>query len=118
MNLISKEQIERSKGDRAIIEATWKQVQKDFQLFDETINIPEESTDPYHQLFSQIQPIVDRMLNLDAGRFFPLLYAIDVNEVRVKQLVLGGGKSDPSIELTQLIIERELLKVVLRKHFS
>jgi len=101
-----------------LINATAAQVQKDFQLYGEEIIFVEGTSSPYDQLFDQVKPIIFRMLELDSTRFFSLLYAIDVEENKIKELLLGTKDSDVANELTHLILERELLKVLSRQIFS
>ena len=100
------------------IEATAQQIQKDFQLFGEEIYFLGKHSTAYEELYAQIVPIISRMLNLDSARFFALLCAIDVNEKKVKDLVFGDEEIDTVSELTHLILERELMKVVSRKIFA
>ncbi|MFT4755908.1 MAG: hypothetical protein ACI91R_000545 [Vicingaceae bacterium] len=94
------------------------QVQKDFQLYDEKIEFSGKSELAYDELSQQIEPIIFRMLELDSARFFSLLYAIDVEEEKVKELLFGQSETDVSKELTHLILERELLKVVSRQIYA
>jgi pyoverdine/dityrosine biosynthesis protein Dit1 len=101
-----------------IIKATAKQIIKDFKLFDEKIVFEGQAETAYQELFQQILPIIDRLINLDSSRFFSLLYAIDVEESKIKQLLFKGGDFDPAEEITHLIIRRELIKVIIRKHYS
>lgn len=101
-----------------LIQATANQIIKDFLWFDEDIHFSGNAETAYHELYEQIHPIVNRMLNLDASRFFALLYAIDVEESKVKDLLFGQHGMDASEEIARLIIHRELIKVILRKHFS
>jgi hypothetical protein len=72
----------------------------------------------YDELSQQIEPVIFRMLELDSARFFSLLYAIDVEEEKVKELLFGQSETDVSKELTHLILERELLKVVSRQIYA
>lgn len=106
------------RAQMSFVKATAEQIQKDFQLHGEEIKFDENDSTPYEALYDQIMPIISRMLNLDSSRFFALLYAIDVDEKRVKELVFGEDEIDTASELTHLILERELLKVVTRHLFS
>lgn len=119
MNLISQNKIKESKKDLAIVEETAKQLQKDFQLFEEKILFSGNHEMAYEELNQQIVPIIDRLLNLDSERFFSLLYAIDLDEKMVKQIIFEGDKNEnPAENISHLILERELLKVLTRRHFS
>ena len=118
MAIISSIDIIEYKGKQSVIKKVGLQVQKDFQLYDEKIEFSGQHETAYVELFEQIKPIIFRMLELDASRFFSLLYAIDVDERKVKELLFGHKESDVASEITHLILERELLKVVSRQIFS
>lgn len=100
------------------IKSTAAQVQKDFQLYDEEISFSGDAENAYNELYDQVLPIISRMLNLDSARFFSLLYAIDISEAKVKELLFGEEKQAVAEELAHLILERELLKVVSRHIYS
>ncbi|MDB4061724.1 hypothetical protein N9515_07295 [Vicingaceae bacterium] len=118
MAIISSSELLRYKNDQLIIDKVVSQIQKDFQLYDEKIEFSGNQDTAFEELFNQIKPIIFRMLELDSNRFFSLLYAIDIDEKKVRSLLLGDEEADVAIELTHLIFERELLKVVTRQLFS
>ncbi|MDA9783171.1 hypothetical protein N9B55_02035 [Vicingaceae bacterium] len=118
MAIISSSELLRYKNDQLIIDKVVSQIQKDFQLYDEKIEFSGNQDTAFEELFNQIKPIIFRMLELDSNRFFSLLYAIDIDEKKVRSLLLGDEEADVAIELTHLILERELLKVVTRQLFS
>lgn len=117
-NLLSQEQLQSAYRKVEIIRETAQQIIKDFSLFDEEISFSGQTETAYQELYEQIHPIIDRLLNLDSSRFFAMLYAIDVDEKRVKNLLFGEHNSSAVEEICKLIIERELIKVVYRKHWS
>jgi len=118
MAIISASELTLYKNNQLIVDQVALQTQKDFQLYDEKIEFTGNQDTAYEELFDQIKPIIFRMLELDSTRFFSLLYAIDVDEKKVRALLLGDEEVDVAIELTHLILERELLKVATRKLFS
>ena len=118
MAIISSSELLRYKNDQLIMDKVVSQIQKDFQLYDEKIEFSGNQDTAFEELFNQIKPIIFRMLELDSNRFFSLLYAIDIDEKKVRSLLLGDEEADVAIELTHLILERELLKVVTRQLFS
>lgn len=115
---ISQADLRKRKSNFDVVNKVALQVQKDFQLYDEKVNFSGNNETAYDELFEQIKPIIFRMLELDSARFFSLLYAIDVDERKVKNLLFGQKESDVANEITHLILERELLKVVSREIFS
>ncbi|MFT6166901.1 MAG: flavodoxin [Vicingaceae bacterium] len=118
MAIISSSELVTYKNDQLIVDKVALQIQKDFQLYDEKIEFSGKQETAYDELFNQIKPVIFRMLELDSARFFSLLYAIDVEEKKVRTLLLGNEEADVATELTHLILERELLKVVTRQLFS
>jgi hypothetical protein len=117
-NLLSQEQLQSAFRKVEIIRETAQQIIKDFSLFDEEITFSGQTETAYQELYNQIYPIIDRLLNLDSSRFFAMLYAIDVDEKKVRNLLFGEHNSSAAEEICKLIIERELIKVVYRKHWS
>ena len=118
MAIISASELTLYKNNQLIVDQVALQTQKDFQLYDEKIEFTGNQDTAYEELLDQIKPIIFRMLELDSTRFFSLLYAIDVDEKKVRALLLGDEEVDVAVELTHLILERELLKVATRKLFS
>lgn len=116
--LLSQEQLQSAYRKVEIIRETAQQIIKDFSLFDEEIVFSGQTETAYQELYEQIYPIIDRLLNLDSSRFFAMLYAIDVEEQKVKNLLFGEHDASAVEEICKLIIERELIKVVYRKHWS
>lgn len=115
---INQDDLLLQKSNFDVVNKVALQIQKDFQLYDEKINLSGASETAYDELFEQVKPIIFRMLELDASRFFSLLYAIDMDERKVKTILFGKKESDVAVEITHLILERELLKVISRQIFS
>lgn len=118
MVIIAREELERAKLQQDIILKVVAQIQKDFQWYNENIELPDKIDNPYNNLFQQVFPIISRMLNLDSVRFFALLYAIDISEAKVKDILFGTKEVDAGEEITHLILERELQKVLTRIAYS
>lgn len=115
---LSKLELNAYKTKFDLVKKVVLQVQKDFQLYDEKIEFSGNSESAYDELSQQIEPVMFRMLELNSARFFSLLYAIDVEEEKVKELLFGQSETDVSRELTHLILERELLKVASRHIYA
>ena len=101
-----------------LIQATADQLIKDFRLVDETITFSGKAETAYQELLDQVAPMVDRLINLDTERFFNLLYTVDLNEGKVKQLLFQDQAEPTAVAVSKYIIERELIKVLIRKHYS
>lgn len=101
-----------------LIKATAAQIQKDFALFDHDIKFSGIASTAYQELYDQITPIIDRFLEINSSNFFSLLYAIDVDERQLKHVLFSNEYEKPAEEISKMIIERELKKVIIRQHFK
>lgn len=99
-----------------IIQRTADQIVKDFEIFGENITFSGKPETAYEELADQIEPIVRKLLNNNDSRFVSLLYRIDVNDEKVKNVISGGESAVHQI--THLILEREFQKVVTKAYFS
>ena|SRR5690554_373526 len=118
MNIIPKSELEKYYQKVEIIRETARQIIKDFSLFDEEIIFSGNTETAYQELFNQIYPIINRLLNLDPSRFFSMLYTIDVDEKKIKSLLFDVHDKSAEKEICKLIIERELIKVLYRRQWS
>ncbi len=69
-------------------------------------------------LKGQLQPVISELLTKDPSKVLSVLYRIDVMEKNIKRAFLPEFKLKRSALLADLIIERELQKVVVRKIYS
>jgi hypothetical protein len=110
--------IEPYKNQKEILEKTAKQIIKDFALFGMKIELTEGLEWNYDALFSQLQPVIDRLMHQDYPRLLSLLYQIDlspatINKARIEQPDITETELIPA-----LIIYREFKKVVFRMYYS
>lgn len=111
--VIAKEYIE----DESIILETAQQIIKDFRLYEMEILFEGKTETPYQILFDQIKPWISDMVSTNLPGLFSLLYTIDVPDHWWKNV---RDESDPEIiagVFTDIIIKRELLKVLTRMKF-
>ncbi len=101
-----------------ILSDTARQVIKDFGMQGMEINFSGNTGNTYDELFSQILPHIDKLLKADPGKFYNLMYRIDISEVQIKKAVEQAADKSFSEVVTDLILKRELLKVVMRKNYS
>jgi len=109
--------IQLYKRDQELLDALLQQVNKDFQAIEDQVFEADEGLN-WDRMMEVLEPLIDRLVNLDSERFFRLLYTIDVDEKKVKQILFGTHEHRTSWSLSVLILERELLKVATKKHFS
>jgi hypothetical protein len=87
------------------------QIQKDLSAYAIDITFSGNIQSAYQELFEQLQPKIDRMLQTNTS-ISDILYKVDVDEKKLKEVALSEEAFSHS--LTRLIIWRELQKVVTR----
>lgn len=101
-----------------LLDDTAKQIIKDFGIEGIDIRFSGDPDSAYIELFSQIEPHVLRLLWDDVRKLQQLLYRIDLSERQVTEALKGAPGKTPPAMLTDLIIKRELQKVVIRRFYS
>ena len=76
------------------------------------------SENMYAELFSQILPPVEKMQSENFQNFYSLMYRIDISETQIKKEAERAKDKSFSEIVTDLILKRELLKIVTRRSFS
>lgn len=103
--------------DIPIIRATAEQIIKDFEIFGEEIHFSGIPETAYIELKTQILPVVSKLMNYNYEKFLSLLYRIDINERKLQEITRTQDGTYEEL-VTEMIIERELKKVLVRKFFS
>lgn len=106
-----------------ILNDTAQQVIKDFgmtgvEITPIAIGVSGNTENAYAELFSQILPHIEKLQKENFQNFYNLMYRIDISEGQIKKAV--GEAKDRSFSeiITDLILKRELLKVLIRKSYS
>lgn len=99
-----------------LITQTANQIIKDFNWYGMAITFTGIESTAYDELFNQIEPYIDKMLQHENEKLMQVLYHIDVSENKIGDATSEHEKQ--SALLTRLIIMRELQKVVTRNYFS
>lgn len=108
--------VEASRRNELIIE-TGKQIQKDFGEFGFQINFSEQADLFYEELFHQMKFYVADLLSNNMQQFMHFLYRIDVSEQQIALYQQEMPDSNYDEVITELIIHRELKKVITRDYF-
>src|SRR5664279_3771408 len=108
-------QLEKAKREEEIIKLAAEQVVRDFERFGLEVKFSGKATEAYEELFNQLKQYIDILLESQSGRLGALLYQIDVNQKKATKII---GRKQASEELTEMILERELLKVLTRIYFK
>ena len=109
-------EVEAYRNDRAVLEETARQVQKDFESCGLEIQFTKEEAHTYDVLLAQVKEQVESLIQRQSGTFQNLLYRVDIPEKNFIQL--QHTSTDFLHDLSRLILEREFMKVVTRKMYS
>jgi hypothetical protein len=111
-------QPEKYRHDLEVVRNTAAQVIKDFGIVGVTVTFSGNPETAYQELQNQVAPALTSLYKLNQNAFMALLYRIDVNENKVKNLEKSSKGAEFFNGLTELIIEREFIKAIIRKLFS
>ena len=101
-----------------ILSDTAKQAVKDFGMVGLEIQFSGNTENAYSELFSQILPLIEKLQTENFQNFYSLMYRIDISEGQIKQAVEESKDKSFSEIVTDLILKRELLKVVTKRSYS
>ncbi|MBL4653353.1 MAG: hypothetical protein JKY53_10910 [Flavobacteriales bacterium] len=101
-----------------IIQQTAEQTIKDFDVFDYQITFSETEKTAYEELFDQILPLIGNLVINDYKKLMNILYRIDVNEDLIDQKLSTSNPTQFAEIITELVLERELKKVVIRNYYK
>ena len=110
----STEQIEKYRHDLAFLQLMADQTVKDFQRFGYEVKFNENLPVCFENFRLQLAADLKNWCSNDSKRLASLMYAIDVPE---HKLPARSGCADPS-KMAEVILQRELIKVVIRKLYS
>lgn len=74
-----------------------------------------ESTLKDHLLFEKLSQYINYLVKNDFDRLVSLLYRIDINENKLKELLKTNAGIDSGKIIATSIIERQLQKIMLRR---
>lgn len=101
-----------------LLEKVVEQVKKDFNWFNFEITFTGEKESPYQELYQQILPLIDSLLNDDYPKLMSMLYRIDIDEDFLNRQLKESAQADTDEVITDLIIKRELQKVIIRGMYN
>ena len=98
------------------LKETTSQLEKDFLMVGVNFDI-EKPVESYKDLFSFTFNLINSLNERDPKRLLNLLYRIDLDEEKVK---VEMNKTELSFTemLSEMIVKRELYKVIIRKKIS
>jgi len=101
-----------------LLEKVVEQVKKDFNFFSFDITFSNKEESPYLELYNQILPFIDELLNDDYPKLLAMLYRIDIDEDFLNRKLKESKQADTQEVITDLILKRELQKVIIREIYS
>ena len=110
--------IEPYRNREEIIRQVAAQIEKDFSQFGLEVNFSGDVNKAYEELFSQLCNHVAELLDRDYHRLVLLLYQIDLSEKEVARTEARFPHIQRFEILSELIIHRELKKVLIRNYFK
>lgn len=116
---LSQQDFDRYERSVTLLQEVVAQINKDFRLQGFDVGFSGEGETAYRELSDQLAPVIEYMLEHQTDTFWNLIYGIDLNENKVKQILFGKAEVENAIgQLTDLILKRELQKVVIRHYYS
>ena len=110
--------LEKFKKNQVVVEATAEQVVKDFAMLQVDLQFSGNAETAYEELYEQLEPVIRHFIERDFEKLQNVLYRIDISEEKVKAALFGIQHESTSELLTQIILKRELEKVVFRLQYS
>ncbi|MFT6211872.1 MAG: septation ring formation regulator EzrA [Bacteroidia bacterium] len=116
---LSTTDFKRYERSAVLLQDVVAQINKDFRLNGFEVEFSGEGETAYQELSEQLIPVIEYMLEHQTETFWNLVYSIDLNEAKVKRILFAQEEVDNAIgQLTDLILKRELQKVVIRHFYS
>lgn len=116
--LIKKEELLKARGNELYVKETAEQIIKDFALFGMDISFSGNVITAYDELFKQLEAHVSYLLTNNHDKLLALLYQIDLSEKKLREELSSDSMLSEIQQIAELIIQRELLKVLTRHYFK
>jgi len=111
-------EIEDYKSKEEIIRQTVNQIIKDFAMFGMDVDFPPDMEMVYPHLFNQLEMHIAGLLTRNVQKLSALLYQIDIPEIQIIKSWEEHPEFTHSQVITELVIYRELKKVVFRSYYK
>ncbi len=103
--------------NRFILEKTLDQAEKDFLSAGIELKLHGGAA-TFESICNLLQEKLEGILQYQAGALNNLLYRIDLSESKIKSLHVDKSEKPFSLLLAELILKRELQKVVIREYYK
>lgn len=106
-------QLDEFNNHRELVEGTILQINKDFASMG--IQLPKSLTvNVYETIFKILRPLLESLYENQLEKFYMLMYTVDVDREKINRAFLKPTLSLAYDEITDLVIQREILKVATR----
>ncbi|HEX4886866.1 MAG TPA: hypothetical protein VFV37_02370 [Luteibaculaceae bacterium] len=102
--------------NQVVIEDVVAQLRKDLDTIELEV-VWEVGETPYQSVYKALFPVVDYLMEKNPERLFQLFYRIDIPEHIVRNVLLGSVE-DLCETYCDLILNRELQKVIIRRYYA
>ncbi|MND43660.1 hypothetical protein D3C80_344570 [compost metagenome] len=110
--------IDQAKLEKKLLSGLISQLEKDFNDISVQLDLSNLPDTFYDELKSRLMPVVKALMETKPDKFFNLLYRIDIPEVQTKKVLMDDLTIPPAEKFTEMILERELKKVVIKYYFA
>ncbi len=100
------------------VQETSDQLIKDFTMLDIPLEFKPLANQPYIELFNQAKEKIGELFEKDYHGFLNLLYRVDLSEEDLHRVVTHSVPPQLYEDITELLLKREFMKVVLRHRYS
>lgn len=115
---LNRQALQQACSREDLIRKTAAQIIKDFAEFGLEVSFSGDVHNFYEELFGQMKPHIQSVLSEHYTRFLNFLYRIDVTEKQVAHYQREMNDASYEDALTELIIHREMKKVMIREYFK
>lgn len=116
--IISSSDLAKYRNDKELVELTSLQIKKDFALFGLTINYSENMDYSWKEVFDELEIQIRMLLEVNSAQILSLLYQIDIPEDKIIQRAEEQKERKLSDVVSEMVMERELKKVLTRLYFK
>ena len=115
---LNRPELQEASSRNDLIIKTAAQIIKDFSEFSLDITFSGQVDGFYDELFQQMKPAIEEVMNEQFSLFQHFLYRIDVSERQIAMYQTEREDDSYIDALTELIIHREMKKVMIREYFK
>lgn len=110
--------IEPFKAQEMVIRQTIAQIKKDFNMFGMDVEFPINLKMVYEDLVRYVNYNIDTLLYTNLQKLSSLLYQVDISENEILKAWEEHPEFTKSQVITELLIYRELKKVLFRNYYK